>query len=68
MMNKPPVNAINYEFLDEIKTTLTQLQNDKARGMIWTSVCIIVYHRHFGSPFILNYYTTIEVYRSVIIV
>lgn len=39
-MNKPPVNSLNLEFLDEIKTELIKLQNDKARGMILTSVCI----------------------------
>lgn len=40
-MNKPPVNSLNLEFLDEIKTQLNQLQNDKARGMILTSVCVL---------------------------
>lgn len=39
-MNKPPVNSLNYEFLNEIKTELTKLQNDKIRGLILTSVCI----------------------------
>lgn len=37
-MNKPPVNSLNLELLDEIKTQLTQLKNDKVRGMILTSV------------------------------
>lgn len=37
VLNKPPVNSLNLEFLDEIKTHLNQLQNDKARGIILTS-------------------------------
>lgn len=41
-MNKPPVNSLNLEFLDEIKTQLNKLKTDKARGMILTSVCTIV--------------------------
>lgn len=52
VMNKPPVNSLNYEFLDEIKTQLNQLQNDKVRGMILTSVrtvsntlCSLVYFK-----------------------
>lgn len=40
-MNKPPVNSLNLELLDEIKTQLTQLQNDKVRGMILTSVGVL---------------------------
>lgn len=39
-MNKTPVNSLNYEFLDEIKSELTKLQNDKIRGLLLTSVCI----------------------------
>lgn len=39
-MNKPPVNSLNLEFLDEINTQLNKLQKDKIRGMILTSVCI----------------------------
>lgn len=39
-MNKPPVNSLNFEFLDEIKTELTKLQNYNIRGMILTSVNI----------------------------
>lgn len=38
-MNKPPVNSLNLEFLDEINTQLCKLQKDKIRGMILTSVC-----------------------------
>lgn len=40
-LNKPPVNSLNLEFLDEIKTQLNKLQNDNARGMILTSVSIL---------------------------
>ncbi|XP_060840334.1 enoyl-CoA delta isomerase 1, mitochondrial-like [Rhopalosiphum padi] len=36
-MNKPPVNSLNLEFLDEINTQLNKLQKDKIRGMILTS-------------------------------
>lgn len=57
VLNKPPVNSLNYEFLDEIKTQLNQLRNDKARGMILTSVCI-VNHSHFDY-FIFIYYQVI---------
>lgn len=42
-MNKPPVNSLNLEFLDEIKTELNKLQNDKIKGMILTSVCILFF-------------------------
>jgi len=42
-MNKPPVNSLNLEFLDEINTQLNKLQKDKIRGMILTSVCIHLY-------------------------
>lgn len=42
-MNKPPVNSLNLEFLDEIKTQLYKFKNDKIRGMILTSVCIGFY-------------------------
>ncbi|VVC35655.1 Enoyl-CoA hydratase/isomerase, conserved site,Crotonase superfamily,ClpP/crotonase-like domain [Cinara cedri] len=37
VMNKPPVNSLNLEFLEEIKSQLTQFKNDKIRGMILTS-------------------------------
>lgn len=57
VLNKPPVNSLNYEFLDEIKTQLNQLQNDKAQGMILTSVCI-VNHTHIDY-FIFIYYHVI---------
>ncbi|KAE9533126.1 hypothetical protein AGLY_009554 [Aphis glycines] len=36
-MNKPPVNSLNLEFLEEIITLLNKLQKDKVRGMILTS-------------------------------
>lgn len=40
-MNKSPVNSLNLEFLDEIKTHLNKFEKDNVRGMILTSVCII---------------------------
>lgn len=36
-LNKPPVNSLNFEFLDEINTHLNKLQKDQIRGMILTS-------------------------------
>jgi len=42
-MNKSPVNSLNLEFLDEIKTELYKLEKDNVRGMILTSVRIIYY-------------------------
>lgn len=41
VMNKPPVNSLNLEFLDEIKTQLANFQNDKIRGLMLTSVSIL---------------------------
>jgi len=51
-MNKPPVNSLNLEFLDEINTQLNKLQKDKIRGMILTSVCIHLY----VNTYMLNYF------------
>jgi len=36
-MNKSPVNSLNLEFLDEIKTHLNKFEKDNVRGMILTS-------------------------------
>uniref|UniRef100_A0A2S2R726 Enoyl-CoA delta isomerase 1, mitochondrial n=1 Tax=Sipha flava TaxID=143950 RepID=A0A2S2R726_9HEMI len=36
-MNKSPVNSLNLEFLDEIKTELNKLEKDKVKGMMLTS-------------------------------
>lgn len=44
-MKKSPVNSLNLEFLDEIKTELDKLEKDKVRGMILTSVRRIYYER-----------------------
>lgn len=41
ILNKKPVNSLNFEFLDEIKTQINQLQNDKVCGMLLTSVCYV---------------------------
>lgn len=41
MMNKPPVNSLNLEFLDDLKNQLIKLQNDKIRGMVLTSVSVL---------------------------
>lgn len=37
-MQKQPVNSLNYEILKEFNTVLNDLQTDKARGLILTSV------------------------------
>lgn len=37
-LNRPPVNSLNLELLTAISKTLDDLQNNKARGMILTSV------------------------------
>lgn len=46
-MNKSPVNSLNLEFLNEIKTQLNNLEKDNVRGMILTSVRII-YYKYFA--------------------
>lgn len=38
VMSKSPVNSLNLEFVEEIKSQLTKFKNDKIRGMILTSV------------------------------
>lgn len=37
-LNRPPVNSLNLELLTAISKTLDDLQNNKSRGMILTSV------------------------------
>lgn len=39
-LNRPPVNSLNLELLTAISKTLDDLQNNKSRGMILTSVRI----------------------------
>lgn len=56
VMNKPPVNSLNLEFLDEIKIQLNKLKNDKIRGMILTSVCIGFYFIFLLKTNIYNVY------------
>lgn len=37
-LNRPPVNSFNTEFLRAISKTLDELENNKSRGVILTSV------------------------------
>lgn len=37
-MNRPPVNSLNLDLLSAFSKTLDELQNNKSRGMILTSV------------------------------
>lgn len=37
-MNRPPVNSLNLELLTAFSKTLDDLQNNKSRGLILTSV------------------------------
>ncbi|XP_014248276.1 enoyl-CoA delta isomerase 1, mitochondrial isoform X2 [Cimex lectularius] len=36
-MNRPPVNSLNYDLLETLYKTFSQLETDKCRGMILTS-------------------------------
>ena len=38
-MNKPPVNSLSLEMIQSLSQTLSQLEKDKCRGVILTSVC-----------------------------
>lgn len=40
-MKRPPVNSLNYELLTEFSNVLTDLDKNKSRGMILTSVCYL---------------------------
>lgn len=37
-LNRPPVNSLNLELLQEISKTLDDLESNKSKGMILTSV------------------------------
>jgi len=39
-MQRLPVNSLNLEMLTELNKTVTQLEKDKCRGLILTSVCM----------------------------
>ena len=43
-LNRPPVNSLNLELLQAISKTLDDLQNNKSRGMILTSVSFDILH------------------------
>lgn len=38
-MNRPPVNSLNTQLLQDLSTSLTELNKNKSRGLILTSVC-----------------------------
>jgi hypothetical protein len=37
-LNRPPVNSLNLELLTELSNTLTELEKNKCRGLMLTSV------------------------------
>ena len=37
-MNRPPVNGLNYELLRDIKESIEEIESNKCRGLILTSV------------------------------
>jgi len=47
IMNKPPVNCISLELLDEINSEINKLQKDNIRGMILTSVRVLFLNIHY---------------------
>lgn len=40
-LNRPPVNSLNLELLTDIASTLDDLESNKSKGMILTSVGIL---------------------------
>lgn len=42
-LNRPPVNSLNYELLEEFHRTLVKLETDRCRGMILTSTSPTVF-------------------------
>lgn len=40
-LNRPPVNSLNLELLTEISEALDQVEENRSRGLILTSVCSI---------------------------
>lgn len=43
-MNRPPVNGLNYELLRDIKESIDEIESNKCRGLILTSVSgLIIY-------------------------
>jgi hypothetical protein len=42
-LNSPPVNSLNLELLTAFRSTLDDLEKNKSRGMILTSVCVKVF-------------------------
>lgn len=37
-LNRPPVNSLNLEFLNDISNAFDEVQNNRSKGMIITSV------------------------------
>lgn len=44
-MQRPPVNSLNLDLLQSLANTFDQLEENKCRGMILTSVSL---HLHWG--------------------
>jgi enoyl-CoA hydratase/carnithine racemase len=43
-MQKPPVNSLSLEMIQALSQSLTELEKNKCKGIILTSVLIIVLH------------------------
>jgi len=41
-MNRPPVNGLNLELLQDLKTSIDEIEGNKSRGLILTSVSKIL--------------------------
>lgn len=41
-MQRPPVNSLNLELVSELTAAIDQIESNKSRGFILTSVCICV--------------------------
>lgn len=39
-LNRPPVNSLNYELLQDISVALDDVAKNRSKGLILTSVCI----------------------------
>lgn len=40
-LNRPPVNSLNLELLQNLKETINSLEDNKCLGLILTSVCLL---------------------------
>lgn len=42
-MNRPPVNSQNVQLLLDLQTSISEIENNKSRGLILTSVSSVLY-------------------------